>query len=161
MKLPQKQGFDALVEITREMMRAKLSRRTMLTAGGFAALTATARAAGGFGNPDLPPEGAVNVTNPKALTDPGPQDPGLAGYEPSFLNPPATDVNGMPQFWASFNWRPNEFRMAAGPGRSPGTTSTSRRPSRASTCAWARAAFASSTGISRPSGPSLPTATAG
>jgi oxalate decarboxylase len=47
--------------------------------------------------------GAVNVTNPEALTDPGPQDPGLAGQERSFLNPPATDVNGMPQFWASFN----------------------------------------------------------
>src|SRR5580692_10015854 len=110
MQLPQKQGFDALVEITREMMRAKLSRRTMLTAGGFAALTATARAAGGFGNPDLPPEGAVNVTNPKALSDPGPQDPGLAGYEPSFLNPPATDVNGMPQFWASFNLAPKRIQ---------------------------------------------------
>jgi hypothetical protein len=68
------------------------------------------RAAGGFGNPDLPPEGAVNVTNPKALTDPGPQDPGLAGYEPSFLNPPATDVNGMPQFWASFNLAPKRIQ---------------------------------------------------
>ena len=41
MKLPQKQGFDALVEITREMKRAKLSRRTMLAAGGFAALIAS------------------------------------------------------------------------------------------------------------------------
>jgi oxalate decarboxylase/phosphoglucose isomerase-like protein (cupin superfamily) len=55
-------------------MRANLSRRTILAAGGLATLTAAARAAGGFGNPDLPAEGAVNVTNPKALTDPGPQD---------------------------------------------------------------------------------------
>jgi oxalate decarboxylase len=110
MKLTQKQPFDALVEIIREMMRAKLSRRTMLAAGGFAAITAAARAAGGLGNPDLPPEGAVNVTNPKALTDPGPQDPGLAGYESSFLNPPATDVNGMPQFWASFNLAPKRIQ---------------------------------------------------
>src|SRR4029077_3721976 len=69
-----------------------------------------ARAAGGLGNPDLPPEGAVHVTNPKALTDPGPQDPGLAGHEPSFLNPPATDVNGMPQFWASFNLAPKRIQ---------------------------------------------------
>ena len=91
-------------------MRAKLSRRTMLAAGGWATLTAAARAAGGFGNPDLPPEGAVNVTNPKALTDPGPQDPGLAGSEPSFLNPPPTDVNGMPQFWASFNLAPKRIQ---------------------------------------------------
>src|SRR5208283_690087 len=110
MKLTQKQPFDALVEIIRERMSAKLSRRTMLAAGGFAAITAAARAAGGLGNPDLPPEGAVNVTNPKALTDPGPQNPGLAGYEPSFLNPPATDVNGMPQFWASFNLAPKRIQ---------------------------------------------------
>jgi oxalate decarboxylase len=110
MKLTPKQSFDAWVEITREMMRANLSRRAMLAAGGFAALTAAARAAGGLGNPDLPPEGAVNVTNPKALTDPGPQDPGLAGHEPSFLNPPATDVNGMPQFWASFNLAPKRIQ---------------------------------------------------
>src|SRR6202048_4631769 len=110
MKLPQKQPFEALVESTREMMRAKLSRRAMLATGGFAALTAAARAAGGFGNPDLPPEGAVNVTNPKALIDPGPQDPGLAGHEPAFLNPPATDVNGMPQFWASFNLAPKRIQ---------------------------------------------------
>jgi oxalate decarboxylase len=60
---------------------------------------ATAHSAS-FGNPDEPAEGAVNVTNPKALIDPGPQDPSLAGNEPVFLNPPATDVNGMPQFWA-------------------------------------------------------------
>jgi oxalate decarboxylase len=110
MKLTPKQPFDAWVEITREMMRANLSRRAMLAAGGFAALTAAARAAGSLGNPDLPPEGAVNVTNPKALTDPGPQDPGLAGHEPSFLNPPATDVNGMPQFWASFNLAPKRIQ---------------------------------------------------
>jgi len=82
----------------------------MLAAGGFAALTAAARAASGLGNPDLPPEGEVNVTNPKALTDPGPQDPAIAGHEPSFLNPPATDVNGMPQFWASFNLAPKRIQ---------------------------------------------------
>src|SRR6201993_3381081 len=110
MKLPQKQPFDALVEIVRRMMRANLSRRTMLAAGGLATLTAAARAAGGFGNPDLPAEGPVNVTNPKALTDPGPQDPGLAGFEPAFLNPPPTDVNGMPQFWASFNLVPKRIQ---------------------------------------------------
>ena len=61
---------------------AKLSRRAMLAAGGFAALTTAAHAAGVFGDPDLPPEGAVNVTNPKSFTDPGPQNPGLAGNEP-------------------------------------------------------------------------------
>jgi hypothetical protein len=110
---------------------ANVSRRAMLAAGGFAAVTTAARAAGVFGNPDLPPEGAVNVANPKALIDPGPQDPGLGGNEPSSLNPPATDVNGMPQFWASFNLAPKEFRTAAGHDRSPRTTSRSRPRSRA------------------------------
>jgi oxalate decarboxylase len=110
MKLIPKQPFEAWVEITREIMRVNLSRRAMLAAGGFAALTVAARAASGLGNPDLPPEGAANVTNPKALTDPGPQDPGIAGHEPSFLNPPATDVNGMPQFWASFNLAPKRIQ---------------------------------------------------
>src|ERR1700735_3611893 len=70
---------------------------------------ATARAAPS-GNPDQPAEGAVNVTNPKALTDPGPQDQGLAGNEPAFLDPPATDVNGMPQYWASFNLSPKRIQ---------------------------------------------------
>jgi len=70
---------------------------------------ATAHSAS-FGNPDEPAEGAVNVTNPKALIDPGPQDPSLAANEPAFLNPPATDVNGMPQFWASFNLAPKRIQ---------------------------------------------------
>jgi oxalate decarboxylase len=89
-----------------------LSRRNMLATGtaGAVAVVASAAHAAGFGNPDRPPEGAVNATNPKALTDPGPQNPGLAGNEPSFLNPPATDVNGMPQFWASFNLVPKRIQ---------------------------------------------------
>jgi oxalate decarboxylase len=87
-----------------------ISRRTVLaTAAASAVSVATARGAS-FGNPDQPAEGAVNVTNPKALTDPGPQDPGLAGNEPVFLNPPATDVNGMPQYWASFNLAPKRIQ---------------------------------------------------
>jgi oxalate decarboxylase len=88
-----------------------LSRRNILAAAaaGMAFSGATARAAT-FGNPDEPAEGAVNVTNPKALLDPGPQDQGLAGNEPAFLDPPATDVNGMPQYWASFNLAPKRIQ---------------------------------------------------
>lgn len=92
---------------------ATISRRRLLAAGtaGAAVVTAASAAnAASFGNPDEPAEGAVNVTNPKALTDPGPQDPSLAGNEPAFLNPPATDVNGMPQFWASFNLAPKRIQ---------------------------------------------------
>jgi oxalate decarboxylase len=94
-------------------MDTHLSRRKMLatSAVGAAMLTAASAAnAASFGNPDEPAEGAVNVTNPKALLDPGPQDPGLAGNEPSFLSPPATDVNGMPQYWASFNLAPKRIQ---------------------------------------------------
>ena len=78
-------------------------RRNVVTA-------ASAASAASFGNPDQPAEGAVNAINPKALTDPGPQDPDLAGNEPAFLNPPATDVNGMPQFWSSFNLVPKRIQ---------------------------------------------------
>ena len=66
-----------------------LSRRGVLaaTAAGGAAMTATLARAATFGNPDQPPEGAVNVTNPEALTIPGPHDTGLAGTMPTFLRP--------------------------------------------------------------------------
>jgi oxalate decarboxylase len=82
-----------------------LSRRVILAAGAagsVATVAATAKAAATFGNPDLPPQGAINA-NPKSLTDPGPQNPALANNLPSFLNPPPTDVGGMPMFWNSFN----------------------------------------------------------
>jgi hypothetical protein len=78
---------------------------------GLLTVAVAAAADGTFGNPDQPAEGAVNVTNPKALTDPGPEDPDLAANEPAFLNPPATDVNGMPQFWTSFNLAPKRRKQ--------------------------------------------------
>jgi oxalate decarboxylase len=89
-----------------------VSRRNILTAGAAAGIGAFASraSAASFGNPDEPPEGAINAINPKALTDPGPQDPDLAGNEAAFLNPPATDVNGMPQFWSSFNLVPKRIQ---------------------------------------------------
>ena len=87
-----------------------LSRRNILATAAVGAMSAAAARAADFGNPDQPPEGAVNVTNPKALTDPGPQGPSLAGNEAAFQNPPATDVNGMPQFWSSFNLSPKRIQ---------------------------------------------------
>ena len=87
-----------------------LSRRNILATAAVGAMSAAAARAADFGNPDQPPEGAVNVTNPKALVDPGPQDPSLAGNEAAFQNPPATDVNGMPQFWSSFNLVPKRIQ---------------------------------------------------
>jgi oxalate decarboxylase len=91
---------------------SNLSRRLVMAAGaagGIAAIATAARAAT-FGDPDRPPEGAINVKNPVALVDPGPQDPAVANTEPSFLNPPATDVNGMPAFRTSFNLAPKRIQ---------------------------------------------------
>ena len=36
----------------------------------------------GFGNPDTPPQGAINATNPASVTDPGPQSPTIASPVP-------------------------------------------------------------------------------
>ncbi|MDB5444003.1 MAG: cupin [Phenylobacterium sp.] len=84
----------------------EFSRRNILAAttvvGVTTAISAAASAAQ-LGNPDRPPEGAANVANPKALAEPGPQNPNLARQLPSAGSPPPTDVNGMPMFWSSFN----------------------------------------------------------
>ena len=69
---------------------SSLSRRALLgsgVTGGILTAAAAAAAEGGFGNPDQPAEGAVNVTNPKALTDPGPQDPEPCRQRASFPRP--------------------------------------------------------------------------
>src|SRR6516165_2172203 len=81
-----------------------LSRRAVLAAAAAGgALVAAGRAhAAAFGNPDEPPEGAVN-SSPGALGDPGPQNPALQSQFPDAVNPPATDVGDLSQFWASFN----------------------------------------------------------
>jgi oxalate decarboxylase len=96
-----------------------LSRRSLLAAGatGAAVAVTSVAEAASFGNPDEPAEGAVNVVNPKALSDPGPQDPNLANNQPAFLNPPPTDVNGMPQYWASFNLAPKRIQNGGWRGR--------------------------------------------
>jgi oxalate decarboxylase len=83
----------------------KLSRRSILAAsalGGVAAAGAAAAQTAVFGNPDRPPEGKINTT-PGAFSDPGPKNPQITSQFPSFQDPPATDINGMDLFWASFN----------------------------------------------------------
>ena len=90
------------------------SRRKILAAGaagGALTATAAAHAAGVFGNPDLPPQGMVN-SSAGAFADHGPQNPVLESQLPSFQNPPATDVGGMPQLWSSFGIVPK--RVQAG-----------------------------------------------
>ena len=74
------------------------SRRDLLAASAMgAAMTVSAANAGSFGNPDEPPEGAINAKNPASLTDPGPQNPAIRDQFPSAFSPPPTDVGGMPR----------------------------------------------------------------
>jgi hypothetical protein len=54
------------------------SRRDMLAVSAAGAvMTANAARAASFGNPDQPPQGAINAKGPGNLADPGPQSPPL------------------------------------------------------------------------------------
>jgi oxalate decarboxylase len=79
------------------------SRRDLLAVSAAGAMSATAARAATFGNPDEPPQGAVNAKGNGSITDPGPQNPAFGNQFPSAQFPPATDVGGMPMDWASFN----------------------------------------------------------
>jgi oxalate decarboxylase len=88
-----------------------LSRRDVLVVSAAgAAMTATAAQAASFGNPDQPPQGAINAKGPGNLADPGPQNPAIGKQFPSAQFPPATDVGGMPMDWASFNNAPKRIQ---------------------------------------------------
>jgi oxalate decarboxylase len=86
-----------------------VSRRNILSAGAVAGVAgvATKVAAATFGNPDEPPQGAINAQqDPRGLADPGPQSTAISSQFPGVFNPPATDVADTPLFWASFNNAP-------------------------------------------------------
>ena len=89
------------------------SRRSFLAAtaaGSVAAVAATARAAS-YGDPDEPPQGAINTQgNPASVSDPGPHDPTLQGQFPGAFSPPATNVGDLPLFWATFNNAPRRIQ---------------------------------------------------
>lgn len=91
----------------------KLSRRDVLVAtaaGGLMTATTPAQAAT-FGNPDEPPQGAVNtLDNPASNKIIGPNNPALADQFPGAVSPPATDVGSLPMFWASFNNAPRRIQ---------------------------------------------------
>jgi oxalate decarboxylase len=88
-----------------------ISRRDALiaTATGAVMTAATAHAAS-YGNPDEPPQGAVNAKNPASVTDPGPQDKAITGQFPSAVNPPPTDVGSMQMTWSTFNNSPRRIQ---------------------------------------------------
>jgi oxalate decarboxylase len=79
------------------------------TAAG-AAISATAARAASFGNPDEPPQGAINAKNLGSITDPGPQSPAIGGQFPSATSPPPTDIGSLPMDWASFNNAPRRIQ---------------------------------------------------
>jgi len=88
-----------------------ISRREMFAATALGAvMTATTARAATFGNPDEPPQGAINGKNPASITDPGPQSPAIANRFPSATSPPPTDVGGMSMDWASFNNAPRRIQ---------------------------------------------------
>jgi oxalate decarboxylase len=89
------------------------SRRDILGAGAAAGIGAFASrvSAATFGNPDEPPQGAVNAQkNPRSAVDPGPQNPTLSRQFPNAFTPPATDVGDLALFWASFNDAPRRIQ---------------------------------------------------
>src|SRR5205807_4912137 len=91
--------------------KAMFSRRDVLaTAAAGVAMSTTAAAAASFGNPDEPPQGAINARNRASVTDPGPQNPAIRDQFPSAFSPPASDVGSMPQIWASFNNAPRRIQ---------------------------------------------------
>jgi oxalate decarboxylase len=88
-----------------------ISRRKILTATAAGSVAATAARAASFGNPDEPPQGALNTKgNPASVTDPGPRNPVIGGQFPSAQSPPPTDISDMPLFWASFNNAPKRIQ---------------------------------------------------
>src|SRR3982074_336056 len=95
-----------------EIVMNPMSRRNLLaaTAGGSVVAAAVQASAQTFGNPDLPPQGAINATNPQSAIDPGPQNPALASQFPSAVSPPPTDVGGMQMPWSSFNNAPRRIQ---------------------------------------------------
>ncbi len=95
-----------------------VSRREILAAGAAGAVmsASTARAAS-FGNPDEPPQGAINAKDPASSTDPGPQSQPLASQFPSAVSPPATDVGSLQiDCMGVFNTGPNVLTMDFNPG---------------------------------------------
>jgi oxalate decarboxylase len=88
-----------------------ISRRKMLTAtAAGAVMTAATAQAASLGNPDEPPQGAINAKNPASVTDPGSQSQAIASQFPSATSPPPTDVGGLPIVWASFNNAPRRIQ---------------------------------------------------
>src|ERR1700728_5046379 len=87
-----------------------LTAATMTTAANAAADATPIKSEITFGNPNDPPQGAINAKNPRSITDPGPQNPAIRDQFPGAFSPPPTDVGSMPLSWASFNNAPRRIQ---------------------------------------------------
>src|SRR5258708_534465 len=63
-----------------------------------------------FGNPNDPPQAAINARNPRGVSDPGPRNPAIRDQFPSAFSRPPTDVGSTPLSWASFNNAPRRIQ---------------------------------------------------
>ncbi|MBQ3358447.1 MAG: cupin, partial [Microbacterium sp.] len=64
-----------------------------------------------LGNPDLPPEGEVNIADrPQSNTMTGPQNEIIESQFPNQMHAPATDISTQPFFWSSFNISPRRVQ---------------------------------------------------
>ena len=64
-----------------------------------------------LGDPDLPPEGMMNVTDDPASTlMTGPRNPVLESQFPNVITAPGTDISTQPFFWSSFNISPRRVQ---------------------------------------------------
>jgi len=84
------------------------SRRDVLAV--YAAGAVVTSGAASFGNPNLPPQGAINAEAPGNLRDPGPHSEPIVKQFPSAQFPPTTDVGNIPMDWASFNNTPKRVQ---------------------------------------------------
>ena len=66
-----------------------------------------------FGDPDLPPEGGINLARSDVESGKmiGPQNRAIEGQFPSQMNEPATDISTQPFFWSSFNISPRRVQQ--------------------------------------------------
>ena len=71
-----------------------VSRRRVLAAGALSgAASAIAVASAAVASPvDYVPQNVGNVSNPRGLVDPGPQNPTIANEFPAAFTPPTTDI---------------------------------------------------------------------
>src|SRR5258708_5731860 len=94
----------------RDMLAATAAGGVMTAASMTTANATPVKSDISFGNPNDPPQGAINAKNPRSISDPGPQNPAIRDQFPGAFSPPATDVGSMPLSWASFNNAPRRIQ---------------------------------------------------